>query len=385
MQKITFETNHFTRKVMRYFFLLQILAMMLVFALIVFHIYFLALSISLITFLIFIGVILWLYSSYQRVPLVKEKLDLQQKASLLQKNIHHEASVIRATNQKRENLFQNEKKEKETTLLNLQRDYIQKGLSDSKIKDAVISGVGPKLKERLATYRVITAADVTNKISQIPGFGEAKLLALVGWRSVLNARLDKTKPAELSKEQLEGIKQKYQVLQEQNDINEKKARDNHQQLETNLHSIQSRLKQLASITFKAYLGNSLSSQEYVAAFIALILIATQTVSGLSATSSAIIASIPTATVTPTITFTPTNTFTPTVTLTSTITLTPIVTNTHPATFTSLPTQTQVVPTFNFLQDVTAICQDGSYSYSQHRRGTCSHHGGVKQWINSPPN
>ncbi|WP_328668826.1 DUF3761 domain-containing protein [Streptomyces sp. NBC_00328] len=25
---------------------------------------------------------------------------------------------------------------------------------------------------------------------------------------------------------------------------------------------------------------------------------------------------------------------------------------------------------------TALCGDGTYSYSAHRRGTCSHHGGV---------
>lgn len=29
---------------------------------------------------------------------------------------------------------------------------------------------------------------------------------------------------------------------------------------------------------------------------------------------------------------------------------------------------------------TAICGDGSYSYSQHRQGTCSHHGGVSTWL-----
>jgi SH3-like domain-containing protein len=28
---------------------------------------------------------------------------------------------------------------------------------------------------------------------------------------------------------------------------------------------------------------------------------------------------------------------------------------------------------------TARCRDGSYSFSQHRRGTCSHHGGVAVW------
>lgn len=29
---------------------------------------------------------------------------------------------------------------------------------------------------------------------------------------------------------------------------------------------------------------------------------------------------------------------------------------------------------------TAKCRDGTYSFSQTRRGTCSHHGGVAQWL-----
>ena len=29
---------------------------------------------------------------------------------------------------------------------------------------------------------------------------------------------------------------------------------------------------------------------------------------------------------------------------------------------------------------TALCRDGSYSFSQNRRGTCSHHGGVARWF-----
>jgi hypothetical protein len=28
----------------------------------------------------------------------------------------------------------------------------------------------------------------------------------------------------------------------------------------------------------------------------------------------------------------------------------------------------------------ARCQDGTYSFSQHRRGICSHHGGVAVWL-----
>jgi hypothetical protein len=29
---------------------------------------------------------------------------------------------------------------------------------------------------------------------------------------------------------------------------------------------------------------------------------------------------------------------------------------------------------------TAKCRDGSYSFSEHHQGTCSHHGGVAAWL-----
>jgi len=29
---------------------------------------------------------------------------------------------------------------------------------------------------------------------------------------------------------------------------------------------------------------------------------------------------------------------------------------------------------------TARCRDGSFSFSRNHRGTCSHHGGVAQWL-----
>jgi hypothetical protein len=32
---------------------------------------------------------------------------------------------------------------------------------------------------------------------------------------------------------------------------------------------------------------------------------------------------------------------------------------------------------------TAQCRDGTYSYSRHASGTCSHHGGVRRWIRHP--
>jgi hypothetical protein len=31
------------------------------------------------------------------------------------------------------------------------------------------------------------------------------------------------------------------------------------------------------------------------------------------------------------------------------------------------------------EGVSAICNDGTFSYSRNRSGTCSHHGGVREW------
>lgn len=31
-------------------------------------------------------------------------------------------------------------------------------------------------------------------------------------------------------------------------------------------------------------------------------------------------------------------------------------------------------------NATAQCRDGTFSFSQHHRGTCSHHGGVGTWL-----
>lgn len=52
--------------------------------------------------------------------------------------------------------------------------------------------------------------------------------------------------------------------------------------------------------------------------------------------------------------------------------------------TAVPTMRPPTPLPQHPAGATALCRDGTYSYSQHRRGTCSHHGGVAQWINRPP-
>lgn len=58
------------------------------------------------------------------------------------------------------------------------------------------------------------------------------------------------------------------------------------------------------------------------------------------------------------------------------------------TSTPIPTPTPTIyippvyspPQIQYCAGASAICSDGTCSYSAHRQGTCSHHGGVAQWL-----
>lgn len=82
---------------------------------------------------------------------------------------------------------------------------------------------------------------------------------------------------------------------------------------------------------------------------------------------------PAATVTPTVAPTPAQTPIPTIT--------PEITS-QPNYYINVDGNKVQSPTYynTAPAGATARCVDGTYSFSQHRRGTCSHHGGVFQWL-----
>jgi hypothetical protein len=54
---------------------------------------------------------------------------------------------------------------------------------------------------------------------------------------------------------------------------------------------------------------------------------------------------------------------------------------QPTTGSTLPPYSSPTKAFSSSSlGATARCRDGTLSYSQHRRGTCSHHGGVAEWF-----
>jgi hypothetical protein len=262
IQNKIFEQDIASRKAAQFFLWLQLGAMILVIGLIALRLHSVAWGIVLLMLLLSGTLFLWLYRRYQASPLVKDKYALRARAIHLQQQVAEEGQRLNEIRKRREHLLRKEQFGLEATLFNLQKHHIVKGLSTHLVKDADISGVGPKLKERLAELGIHTALDVSeHAVNQVPGVGAAKRVALMSWRSTLYAQLDATKPVKLPDHQLEYIQKKFQRLHAANDEKEKIAADYHQQLKATLNANEIKLEQLESITFRSYLANALASKK----------------------------------------------------------------------------------------------------------------------------
>ena len=244
MTDTTFHNDPLSRTVLRFLLILQLTALAAVVGLSLLDLFFLALVISFLTLFVFVAVILWLYVRYGHLPIVRQKRGLERLVFKFERNVQVEQNNRQAAIKERRRLFQAEKDEINTALKTLQRNHIENGLANASIKEAAIPGIGPKLKERLAGYGILSAAHVSNRIAQLPGFGVAKCHALLGWRSSVVAKLESTKPAALPNEQLETIKQKYEELQDKYNAVEKKALASEELLEHELMSLKPRLRGL---------------------------------------------------------------------------------------------------------------------------------------------
>ncbi len=344
MSNITFIEDPSSRKVTRFLFLLQIIGMGIVLILSLRHLVFHAIAISVLTLIIFMIILLWLYARFRELPVIREKRELERLVLKFQKGVHTEEQNIQAAVKERARLFQAEKEEISIALGTLQKNHIQNGLRMASIQETSISGVGPKLKERLAGHDILSAADIPDKVMALPGIGEEERQALMDWRRSVLEKLQNTQPSAPPQKQLTAIQKKAQALQGQNNATDRKARVSQQMLEHELVCFRERLGQLAPFTFPRYLSRSLASRGIVAAPLAFALIMTQVVSSVSATASSIISWIPNATASPTATSLlaqkATNTIThpPTAAASATETISSVQTSTFTAM--SSPTETQ---------------------------------------------
>jgi DNA-binding helix-hairpin-helix protein with protein kinase domain len=77
------------------------------------------------------------------------------------------------------------------------------------VRQATLSGIGPRLKDQLAAKGVVTAADVDARIYSVKGIGEAKAQALKGWRYGVEWRANQAAPSALPDHEITRISSKY--------------------------------------------------------------------------------------------------------------------------------------------------------------------------------
>ena len=211
-----FKNNAISQNVTRFLLFLQIGAVVTALGLSLLHLFSSALAISFLIFIVLIAILHWLYLRYQGIPTGQKKRELERAYLHWQQKIRAENLIIQNAKKKREELLEAEKNEINSSLNDLQQGYIQSGLANTFIQGAAIPGVGADLEAQLADLGILSAAQVSSNVSEMPCLEEAQRQALVSWRNIVFAGLDNTKPDSLPREQLDKIKQNYQLLHEQN-------------------------------------------------------------------------------------------------------------------------------------------------------------------------
>lgn len=113
------------------------------------------------------------------------------------------------------------------TALKAYQDQIVNGyLQKFMLSKASVPGIGPQLKQRLATAGFISAADIGTHYAHVPGLGAKKSAALYAWRQLLEGPIRSYEaPKTLPPHRSISIEQRYeaQIRQLQQNLNQEQA------------------------------------------------------------------------------------------------------------------------------------------------------------------
>jgi len=233
------------RRIVRYGLIAEVIALLAVLVLLILSRvvpHWLTLGVTFLSMGVLVGIAVYLFIGYRKDPIVLEKRTLLEtagaadkeakrsragldRATALRRTIANEAEVATKSRKaeherrmaslvgRRSTLKTDQEQEIERALGELRALHMSNGLRGALIADAKISGVGPGLKQRLISGGIISAANVSSvTISGLPGFGEAKVSAVMGWRASVEAALRAALPGAIPPEQEAGILQKYAKL-----------------------------------------------------------------------------------------------------------------------------------------------------------------------------
>lgn len=354
-------------------------------------------------------ILLFLFLRYSGLPIVaskkqvKKKIDnLSSQASKTQNRINHLLSKNKSITENLDksitgletasknrqiqlsNQYQNtidaEKANLQSILQQKVNAHISTQLHSARLSDAKISGVGPKLKEKMNLSGIYSAADVTpNILLSVPGLGEVKRQEVLNWRRWIETQARRSAPTKLDEVTKNTITEEYRQLKEgikssqsveadnliaainhEREAAEKQIAENIDDVERlqetatelreNLGTLNNRLSSFSGISYLNFIiasiegrdeGTGIKKSVLVGGAALAIIAGTLFQGGIAAksTEAIIIASIPTATPTATPTYTATVTLTPLPTFTFTPTITASITNTPTITFTPTITNT----------------------------------------------
>lgn len=87
--------------------------------------------------------------------------------------------------------------------------HLRMWLRDSALSAASLSGIGPKIKDRLRAHGVSCAADIDHRIYRVSGIGPSKAGALMAWRREVERQAAATAPDPSAAEEL-AVRRRYE-------------------------------------------------------------------------------------------------------------------------------------------------------------------------------
>ena len=132
----------------------------------------------------------------------QQRRDRQQKlesAALQQLETQHKARLTEVDQQIGE-LRQAETAELQKILAQRQEQFVTSYLRRQTIEAAIITGIGPVVKQRLREHGLVRATDIdAARLAQVQGIGDGRATVLLDWRRRVEALARQTAPQSLSK------------------------------------------------------------------------------------------------------------------------------------------------------------------------------------------
>ncbi len=190
-------------------------------------------------------------------------------------------------------LPQAEQDELKNTLISEQKLFLSNGLRNISIFTANIPGIGPIQKAQLAVRGIISAANINiEKIKTFNGFGPEKISSIQNWFTQTQTEILNNQPIALTDNQVTEIKTRYLTKNKNLAISERDSLITMDELTETNKDLQSRISELAELTFFSYVKQSIGVRVIASGLLAVFLIFTQFCVGIVGTVGS--SSLPTA-------------------------------------------------------------------------------------------